>query len=367
MTCRSVFFAGGGTGGHIYPGLAVAEKIAQLDPDVSVHFFCSNRPIDFDILSQSGFAFTTLPATSPSLNPAKLLKFLRKFKQSSSIAKERLASAENSIVIGIGGFVSAPVCRTAYKLGIPVKLINVDIVPGCSNKLCARWANEVFLQFDETVQRFSKYDIRKTVTGCPLRKGFDSPNPEKIINELSLDKNKKTLLVTGASSGAKSINETIIALLDKLDAFTDSWQIVHLTGKTQHNEVKEKYTAAKISNHVINYHDNMPDMLAAADLIIGRSGAVSIAEYAAAKVPVICMPYPHHRDRHQYLNAETLVNKGCAVVVDDLTDINERSNWLWEELEPLMKDENKLAELKNNCLNNITQNAAKTIAEIIHN
>lgn len=364
MTSRCVFFAGGGTGGHIYPGLAVAEKIAQLDPAAAIHFFCSSRSVDFDILSKTKFSFTPLPATSPSITPAKLFSFLKTFGQSAAIASERIKSAENPIVIGIGGFVSAPVCRAACKLGIPVKLINVDIVPGRANKLCTRWADEVFVQFDDTTEYFSKRKLRTTVTGCPLRKGFDNPQPDNTITELNLDKNKKVLLITGASSGAMSINNSIIALLEKLEAFTDRWQIVHLTGKAGYNQVADKYEDAKISHTIINYYDNMWDLLAAADLVIGRSGAVSIAEYTAAKAPVICIPYPHHKDRHQYLNAEKLVDIGAAIVVDDLPDTKERAGWLWEELEPLLRDENKLTQMKKACLKTPSQNSAQQIARI---
>jgi len=360
-----VFFAGGGTGGHIYPGLAVAEKIAQLDSNVKVHFFCSNRPIDSQILSKTRFAFTALGAQKFSFAPAGLTRFIKSFFESQRIAALRLKSCGKAVVVGIGGFVSAPVCRAAYRLKIPVKLINVDIVAGRANKLCARWADEVFVQFEETTGYFSKRRLKVTVTGCPLRKGFESPEPQKAITELGLERDKKVLLVTGASSGSESINETICSLLDKLSMFADTWQIVHLAGNVHFKKIEAAYQSALISHRVIGYYEDMADLLSAADLIIGRSGAVSVAEYAAAGAPSICMPYPHHRDLHQYLNAGKLVEAGAAIIVDDLPDAKDCAEWLWEELEPLLKDDQKRRQMKESCARIADKKAAEKIAHAI--
>jgi UDP-N-acetylglucosamine--N-acetylmuramyl-(pentapeptide) pyrophosphoryl-undecaprenol N-acetylglucosamine transferase len=180
---------------------------------------------------------------------------------------------------------------------------------------------------------------------------------------LGLDKRKKILLVTGASSGAANINDAVCSILEKLDAFVGDWQVVHLTGQTHFENVKARYEWAKISRKILAYYDDMPDLLAAADLLIGRSGAVSVAEYAVAGVPSICMPYPYHKDRHQYLNAGKLVEAGAAVIVDDLPDSNERAEWLWEELEGLMKDEKKRREMMENCAQVAKPDAASRIAQ----
>jgi UDP-N-acetylglucosamine--N-acetylmuramyl-(pentapeptide) pyrophosphoryl-undecaprenol N-acetylglucosamine transferase len=122
-----------------------------------------------------------------------------------------------------------------------------------------------------------------------------------------------------------------------------------MAGRNNYEKVYSQYRDAKISNKVISYFDNMPDLLAAADLVIGRSGAVSVAEYAAAAVPSICMPYPYHKDKHQYLNAGKLVEVGAAIIVDDLPNKKDRSEWLWEELEKLMKDHKARQVMKEGC------------------
>ena len=363
MEGRSFFFAGGGTGGHIYPAIAIAERLAKLGPEVNVHFFCSTRSIDSQILSGTGFKYTQLPALGLSLKPKELIGFFRTFLKSSRIAREMLVESEGARVVGIGGYVAAPVCWAAHKLKIPVVLLNVDSVPGRANRMIARWADEIFVQFDDTRQHFGRRAAKVKVVGCPLRSGFDNPEPGKARSELGLDTGKKILLITGASSGSANINEAVCSLLDELSVFSGDWQMVHVTGRANFEQVGSKYADAKIDHKILDYYDDMPNLLAAADLVVGRSGAVSVAEYATAGVPSICMPYPFHRDRHQYLNAGKLVEAGAAIVVDDLPDARERAEWLWDELEGLMKDDKKRDDMAKNCKAIANKNAASRIAE----
>jgi UDP-N-acetylglucosamine--N-acetylmuramyl-(pentapeptide) pyrophosphoryl-undecaprenol N-acetylglucosamine transferase len=287
------------------------------------------------------------------------------FLWSQKIAADALAKNENPVVIGVGGFVAAPVCRAAYKSKIPLFLINVDIVPGKANKLIGRWAGRIFAQFDETAEYFGKQKSKVTVTGCPLRSSFNDPVPQKAKEALGLDYTKKILLITGASTGSQNINRTICSLLEKLSKYANDWQIVHLTGRANFDQVKAGYENAPITNKVVDYYDDMADLLAAADLAIGRSGAVSVAEYAAAGTPSICMPYPYHNDMHQYLNAGKLVDAGAAIIVDDIGDDKDRREWLWEELEPLLKDNNKRRQMKDACKLVAHKDAAKIIAEAV--
>ena len=380
MGKKCFFFAGGGTGGHIYPALAVAEKIIALAPSAKIHFFCSTRSIDAQIIQKAGFEYTTLPAKSFSLRPHRLVQFCIWFSKSYRLAQKVIAARDNPIVVGVGGFVAAPVCRAAHQLApgpvpgatlptggrakkIPVALLNVDIVPGRANKMIARWADEIFVQFAETEEYFAKNHARIHVVGCPLRSGFENPQPEQAIKQIGLDQNKKTLLITGASSGSENINQAVCSLLEKLDSFADDWQIVHLTGHAHYEKVRQMYSRAKIAHKVMAYFDDMPNLLAAADLLIGRSGAVSVAEYAAAGVPSICLPYPYHRDRHQYLNAGKLVEVGAAVIVNDLTDEKERASRLWAELQKLMKDEKKRQQMADACKKVARLDASAKMAE----
>jgi UDP-N-acetylglucosamine--N-acetylmuramyl-(pentapeptide) pyrophosphoryl-undecaprenol N-acetylglucosamine transferase len=363
MGGRSFFFAGGGTGGHIYPALAVAEQIAKLEPESRIHFFCSSRDIDSTILAKTPYSFTQLPARGLSARPMALIRFWQTSLKSYRIAREMLAASDKPVVVGIGGFVAAPVCFAGHRLKIPVVLVNVDIVPGRANKVIGRLADEILVQFADTVQCFRKSRAKVSVVGCPLRASFVQPEAGRAMEDLGLDKDKKVLLITGASSGAENINRAVCGLLDKLGGFADEWQIVHLTGLANLQRVEQAYGGVKIAHKVLGYYDEMANLLSAADLVIGRSGAVSVAEYAAAGVPSICMPYPYHRDRHQYLNAGKLVEVGAAVIVDDLPDEKDRAQWLWKELEELMKDDQKRQEMRENCRAVGSSNAAAGIAE----
>ena len=357
------YFAGGGTGGHIYPAIPVAEQIAKIEPGAKIHFFCSTRSIDRRVLAPTGFEYTVLPARGLSLRLRELIGFYRSFMASYRTARQAISQCGNVVVVGVGGYVSAPVCLAAHRCKVPIALLNVDIVPGRANRVIARWADEVFVQFAETGRYFACKKVKISVTGCPLRSGFRNPDPNEAMEQLNLDKDKKVLLITGASSGSQSINKTVCSLLEELDALADDWQIVHLTGPENEEEVSSVYRDARISHKVLGYFDDMPNLLAAADLVIGRSGAVSVAEYAAAGAPSICMPYPHHKDRHQYLNAGKLVEAGSAIIVDDLPDEEDRAQWLWEELAELMNDHKKRDRMAEACRAIAGEDAALKIAE----
>lgn len=360
---KHLFFAGGGTGGHIYPAIAVAEQIAKIEPAATIQFFCSTRSIDERVLGPTGFEHISLPAKGFAFRLRGLIGFCRSFLESYKTAKQAISECKNAVVIGAGGFVSAPVCLAAHRANIPIALLNVDIVPGRANKIIARWADEIFVQFEETARYFAAGKAKASVVGCPLRSGFKNPEPNKAIPQLGLDNEKRILLITGASSGSANINKAVCSLLEKLDGFTDDWQVVHLAGRDNYEQINNQYSNAKISHKVLGYFDDMPNLLAAADLLVGRSGAVSVAEYATAGVPSICMPYPYHKDRHQYLNAGKLVEAGAAVIVDDLPDAEDRTQWLWEELEDLMKDEGKRQAMAQACKAIANPDADLKIAE----
>ncbi|MCP4453246.1 MAG: UDP-N-acetylglucosamine--N-acetylmuramyl-(pentapeptide) pyrophosphoryl-undecaprenol N-acetylglucosamine transferase [Planctomycetes bacterium] len=363
MASRTFFFAGGGTGGHLYPALAVASQLTAMDSDIDIRFLCSNRPIDDAILSKTSFEYTPLSAQGLGFKPASLIRFARTFRDSARVARAHLENGVRPVVVGVGGFASSPVCWTAHRLGLPTALINVDSVPGKANRLNARWASAVFIHFEDTVHAFARFRKAAILAyGCPLRDGFSTPQPSRAITALGLDANKKILLITGASSGCQSINDAVARILPDMAPYAHAWQVVHLTGHRNYDAVSASVSPWKMSYHVLAYYDQMPDLMKAADVIIGRSGAVSVAEYAASGVPSICMPYPHHRDRHQYINASKLVDSGAAIMVDDLPDLKDRSEWLWEELEPLLKYEETRLAMAQACRQVATPHAARRIA-----
>jgi len=342
---KHYFFAGGGTGGHIYPALAVAEQIAQKNDGSAMLFFCSSREIDARILSKSGHEFLPLPAVGFGKSPRRFMQFCMQLTKSYYFVKHVLMPfRQNAVVIGTGGFVTAPVVFAAKMLKIPVYLINVDSVPGKANRLLARYAKKVFVQFEQSKEFFPDRDVE--VTGCPLRSDFSHPDPQKAVSDLGLEEGKKVLLVTGASSGAANINNAMMSILDELAQFAGDWQVVHLTGVLHIDEVKEAIKGLDITYHAVDYYDDMASLLAAADVVVGRAGAVSIAEFAAAGKPAVCLPYPYHKDQHQRKNAQALVEAGAAVIVEDRPESpTQTAQDLLTALKEIMGNETKRAQM----------------------
>ena len=361
------FFAGGGTGGHIYPAVAVAEQLKILRPGAEIDFICSTRHIDSHILGQTEFNYQSLPASGFSLRPLRLIKFVINFIKSKSLAHKILSrDPSRSVLISVGGFVSGPAIMAARKLHIPIAMINVDFVPGKANKHLARYAKEIYVQFPETARYFGMSRKKVTVTGCPLRKDFENGDRCRAIENLGLNKQKKTILIVGGSSGAQSLNNAIALLLPGLEPFASSWQIVHITGRSNYHRVKAAYSSARIDFKLVDYYHNMGDLYSAADLLIGRGGAVAVAEYTAAGVPVICLPYPYHADNHQYLNTKPLADTGAAIIVDDIpTDCVETTKQITEHILDLMKDEDKRKEMSEASKQLAMPRAAEHIAENI--
>lgn len=370
---KHIYFAGGGTGGHIYPALAVAQELLKADfselsgaePACKITFFCSNRPIDARILAGSRFSFIPLPVRGFSRNPYKVFLFLKLLFAAKKIVKQTILYGQpnEAVLFSVGGFVSAPAVLAARDLDVPIAILNIDAVPGKANKLLARYAKDIFVQFEKTGRGFGANSRKVTVTGCPLRRGFFSPDKDAAVAALNLSPNKKILLVTGASGGAANINNVIGYLLGRLSIFADSWQVVHLTGIPHFDAVRTFYKEVKISHKVLDYFDDMPNLLAAADLVIGRAGAMSVAEFAASGIPAIFLPYPYHRDGHQKLNAQYLVDAGCGVSVDDLCDTERTAAFLWPVLSDLMSSDEKLRQMRQNCSKIVDTDAAVLIAQ----
>ncbi len=304
-------------------------------------------------ISKSYGTENTGPAT---VRPDKAISFLGSLLRSYDTAKKTIVSAmrgagaaseKRAVVIGVGGFASVPAVLAAGRVGVPIAIVNVDIVPGRANKLLGRFARKIFVQFDDTAKHFGKAKDRVVVTGCPLRDGFARCNGEEAIEQFALDADKKTVVVTGASSGSLNINRAVARVLRELDAFAENWQVVHLTGSAANTRrQREESSEVKIAYHLVDYYDDMPGLYGCADLIVGRAGAVSVAEFAASGTPAICLPYPYHKDRHQYLNAQKLVDAGAAVIVDDIPDDNDATaKLLGQRLKELMADDQRRARM----------------------
>ena len=309
-------FAGGGTGGHLYPGLAVAAELTALCDDAQIVFACSSRAIDRRILDPLDYAVVPQPVLPLPARPGAVWPFVRAWLASKGQSRRMVADLQPRAVLGLGGFAAAPLaaCRK-----VPTALVNPDAVPGKANRYLARCVDAIFTQFDATAQRLAPaVRARVTVAGCPIRGAFARADRDEACEHFGLDTERRTLLVCGGSLGAEAINVAIDALVSGslADHLADRWQVILITGASQAGPPGPDIPHVKR----MTYCNRMELALAAADLAVTRGGASTIAELTATGTPAIIVPYPHHRDRQQYLNAEPLTQAGAAVVCEQ-TDV----------------------------------------------
>ncbi len=341
-------FAGGGTGGHLYPGLAVAERLRATAPGITVRtlFLCSDRPIDAAILRAEGATFAPLSAKPAGLKPRALLRFLRAWPSAvrtaaDLIARERDAAGGRVIVVAMGGFVAAPAVRAARTLRVPIVLVNLDAAPGKANRLIARSADACLTAaIGDAPHWWTRVPPIVRATALP-----PGP-PQECRRRLGLDPERRTLVISGGSQGAGTINDAILALLVRRPALLQGWQVFHQCGDKGDQALRDAYARAGMAAVVTPFHRAMGEVWGAADLAISRAGAGSVAEAWASATPCLFLPYPYHRDQHQKRNAEPLARVGGAVIVDDQVDPAANAAALEPELDRLSRDPEALAAMR---------------------
>ncbi len=330
-------FAGGGTGGHLYPAIALAHAILDRVPSARFVFFGTRRRIDWQILGYISADLVAQDLAPLSAKPWRWPAVYSGFRRSSLVCRDRFDTDRPAIVISSGGLSSVPAVREAHRVGIPIVMLNPDAVPGRANRRFGAYAAAIFAQWDETVRHYPA-SAPVVVTGCPVRREFLSATRNEGIRSFGLSPDRRTLLVTGASLGARSINEAVVDNLDFLEASGD-WQILHFTGENEHEAVRAAYAGRRIAAQVVAYAENMAEALAAADLVVSRAGASTLAELTAIGRPSVLMPYPHHRDQHQTVNAKCLETVGAARIVRDALDRNANALALRRALQELFTDD----------------------------
>lgn len=327
MSGRVFLFAGGGTGGHIYPGLAIAEALGRLAPAagrgaVEAKFLCSDRGIDARILSQAGVAFFAVAAKPLGLRPRTLVRFLRGWGPTirSARAEVRAARARGlePAVVAMGGFVAAPCAQAARAERCPLWLVNLDAVPGKANRwIAGRVAPGKLLTSAPVGSAFAR---SWRVVPPIVRAGtaLSAMTRAEARTGLGLNPQTPTLMVSGGSQGAASVNLLMAALARSRPGALSGWQVLHQSGEDDNTALENAYTVAGVKAVVTRFVSAMGVWWRAADLAVGRCGAGTVAEAWANGVPAVFLPYPFHRDQHQRANAAPLVSAGAAVVCDDL-------------------------------------------------
>ncbi len=321
-----VVLTGGGTGGHIYPAVAIGRDLQQKVPGVEILYVGTSKGLEADIVPKEGIPFRTVEVESlPRSLSLRTLRTGYKLIQGFWGARQILRQFRPQVVIGTGGYVCGPVVLAAALLGIPAVIHEQNALPGITNKLLSRFVKAVLVTFPES-KRYFPSKARVEVTGLPVRPGIMAVSRSQGARAFGLDPGKFTLLVTGGSRGARSINLAMAEALSWLARRPDI-QLIMATGTATYQEFMTKVRKngldpEKLPNVVIRpYIYEMAEALAAADLCVCRAGAAFLAELLAKGKPSVLIPYPFAAENHQEYNARAVSEKGGAVLILD-KDLN---------------------------------------------
>jgi len=298
--------AGGGTGGHLFPGLAIAKELCKRYEEAKILFVTGRRKMESDILDRTDFLKASIDVEGlKGRGWIKGLKTMVKlplsFFQSYSIIK----GFSPSVVMGVGGYSSGPVCMVAKLMGIPSAIHEQNSYPGLTNRLLCRVVDRAFISFEESRTHFSGGEL--LLTGNPIREEFLAEDKaERTVNKTF------TILILGGSQGARIINRIIVETLSILKGYGRDLCVIHQTGESDYSEVVKTYERAGVKGEVLPFIEDMSRAYDRADLVISRAGATTVSELAALGKPSILIPYPHAANRHQETNAQMLVKAGGA-------------------------------------------------------
>jgi UDP-N-acetylglucosamine--N-acetylmuramyl-(pentapeptide) pyrophosphoryl-undecaprenol N-acetylglucosamine transferase len=333
--------SGGGTAGHVYPALTVAELlVAERD---EVLFVGSPQGLEARLVPEAGVAFRPLAAAG--WDRARPLTFVTSTLRTalSAVTAWRWIGADRpDVVLGFGGYVSIPVGLAAVARRVPLVLLEQNSVPGLANRFLSRWAGWVGVTYEESARHLAHPD-RVVTTGNPVRPRVLMSTRERGRDALGVDAAATMLLVFGGSRGARHINQALVGLRDRLLGI-DGLVIVHVAGRAEADDVRRALSDAGGDGvgrwRVLDYLDDMGSALAGCDVVVARAGATSIAEITALGVPAVLVPYPYATDDHQTGNARALASNGAAVVMADAELDSQRFG---DELVGLLSDEGSRA------------------------
>ena len=366
MPAPTYILAGGGTGGHLYPGLAVAAELLRLQGDAQIVFACSNRDIDRRILEPLPYAMVPQPVVPIPRGPRGWGRFARCYLASARLARDLVKDLKPAAVLGLGGFAAGPVVVRAAKAGVRTALLNPDAVPGKANRLLAGRVDAVFTQFEQTLGSFPP-SIRARVrcVGCPIRPSIVGADPAAGREFFGLRTDRRTLLVFGGSLLAESLSLALEALAGDLAPLASGWQVLHVSGSAHAGRIEQALQSAGLAVRTVKYCERMDLAYAAADLVLARCGAVTVAELMATGAPAVLMPYPFHKDQHQRLNALAMERLGAGRIVTDAKDPVANAGLLREAMVPLMADQTALEAMRRSAAGAGKPHAAAEVAAFL--
>lgn len=353
--------SGGGTGGHIFPALSIANEIRRRYPEAEILFVGAEGRMEMERVPAAGYEIKGLPVCGfDRKHLLRNVKVLFKLWKSIRLAKKILKDFKPDIAIGVGGYASGPMLKAAQKKGIPTLLQEQNSYAGVTNKLLAKNAKRICVAY-EGMERFFPED-KIVLTGNPVRRNLLECNAtqEEARKAMGIDPEKATILIIGGSLGARTMNESIIGGLEKLGAAADDVQVVWQTGKFYDQQCKEALAKSGVKNVIqMPFISNMDMAYRAADLVISRAGASSISELQLLGKPSILVPSPNVAEDHQTKNALALANRDAAIMVTDA----EAPEKLVDTMLATVNDEDKLHSLSANVLRMALLNSAERIVD----
>ena len=345
-------FVGGGSGGHINPALAAAGYLKQREPDAEILYVGAKDGMEERLVPQAGYELKTITISGfqRKITPENIIRNVKtvvRMFSASSEAKKIIKEFQPDVCVGTGGYVSGPVIREAAKMGIPCVVHDSNAYPGVTTRMLAKHVDAVMLAVPEAKKYFEK-DVNCVMTGNPVRGEILVAEKEASRKKLELDE-KPMVLSFGGSLGAQAINTAAGEMLTKS---AESKQFYHIHGYGHHDkefvERMKKMGFDEEENpqiRLMQYIDDMPTCLSAADLVIGRAGAMTLSEIEAKGKASVLVPSPNVAENHQFHNAKALVNQNAAVMIEekDLTGEN-----LWETVREILEDKDRLQQLQKN-------------------
>ena len=356
-----IIIAGGGTGGHIFPAIAIANALKKKDSSIEILFVGARGKMEMEKVPQAGYKIVGLDIAG--FNRSSLIKNIGlpfKIIKSYFQARKIMGEFKPDAVVGVGGYASFPMLQLAQQRNIPTVIQEQNSYAGKTNMILGKKAKKICVAHEGMEKFFPKEKI--VITGNPVRAAISQSTVSKSegLRFFQLAEGKKTVFAVGGSLGAKSINEAVDTCLDEL--LNAGLQIIWQTGKPYLAKARDR-AAAKPGVWVNDFITKMEDAYAAADIVISRAGAIAIAELCVMKKPALFVPFPYAAEDHQTVNAMSLVNKNAALMVRD----SEAKDKVIPMIIELAKDEVKQNELKNNIGQLAIINADKRIAEEILN
>jgi len=359
----NVIISGGGTGGHIYPAISIANAIKKVDSKANVSFVGAIGKMEMEKVPEAGYEIIGLPVRGLQ-RKLTLKNFVTLYRLFTSLVKSRriIKKKKPDVVVGVGGYASGPLCYMASKKGIPVVLQEQNSYPGITNKLLASKAAKICVAYENMERFFPSEKI--VITGNPVRQDILNVKSKKqeAIEFYNLDPEKKTIVIVGGSLGARTLNESVLNSLEEIKK-NDNVQIIWQTGSYYYNEMLERCDKNNYpSLKMMSFLSRMDLVYAVADVIISRAGACTISELCLTSSATILVPSPNVSEDHQTKNAKALSNKDAALLITD----KEAKAVLIQEALKLVKDEKRISSLSQNISNFAYNNSADIIADEIY-